>query len=609
MKTVSYIFCFGALFLSQFVVLGENHKDTVDLTILVLKGKNAELGPTNANPLYLGSTADRLRLQEGIYIKEGSGKMLSSVRINGATPAQTGISWNGLKLNNAFNGQIDLNLLPSNVMNFGMVNLGSAQFGANSMTGTLLIEQAKFDSQLIVDLNYGSFGVKNVNLYKKFNFNKSSHYLSGAAHQSVNNYKYIDYSVTQQEKRLPNAYAEIYNILYGNQFEIDQVLKLQSNFWYTNATRQLPPNTVGAVDSSYQKDESWRGQVELIYQKNKWILSQNNAVSIDNLRFVSPFASINSLYKSVQNSNDLKANYKINTTLQFFGIIRFENQQTQYFLGQHRSLQNYHTSGRVVYEKQKWLITAGLSRDKYSIGYEPINYQTSIQKKIKKWVLGYSFGSSFRPPTFNDLYWPTGGNEQLLPEEGITHRGQLGYILPIKNNHFIRFNLSAQAMHLQNQIVWLPNGSNAFWSPINIAETYHLSSNLKVYTDFVVRKSQHVISLNANYVEANAMGYFANNPQLIYTPKWTLNGNYVLGFGKNQWIINSQYQSKTFINTENTKALAGFNCVNTKYLRRIPSLKSTVYVGINNLSNRSYEVTEKRPMPGINYIIGLTIKL
>lgn len=609
MKTLGYIFCLAALFLLHCSVHGTVFKDTADLTLLVLKGKKTALDATNINRLYLGSAADRLRYQEGIYIKEGSGKMLSSLRVNGSTPAQTAVSWNGLKLNNAFNGQIDINLLPATIMNFGMVKLGSSQLGANSMTGTLLIEQAQFDSQWVVDLNYGSFGTKNINAYKSFNIKKSSHFLSGSAHQSLNDFKYTDYSTTKEQKPLPNAYAEIFNVLYGNQLHLTPQLALNSNFWYTNAFRQLPPSSTATLDSAYQKDESWRGQAELVYKLNKWTISQNNAISIDNLRFVSPLARINSFYKSLQSSNDLKAAFTYSPSLQLFGIISLENQQAQHFFSEHNSFQNYHSGARFVYERQDWVISGGVSKDKYSLGYKPFNYQTSVQKKVKRWVMGYSLGSSFRAPTFNELYWPTGGNEDLLPEHGITHRGKVGYVLPIKNNHFVRFNLSGQTMHFQNQIVWLPNSSNAFWSPINIAETYHLSSSLKITTDYSIHESKHQVSINANYTQANSVGFFSKAPQLIYTPSWSMNGMYDLSVGKNRFVATSQYQSKTFVSADNTTELGGFNILNFRYLRSLPKLKSTLYVGVNNITNRNYEITEKRPMPGINFITGITIKL
>jgi outer membrane cobalamin receptor len=77
--------------------------------------------------------------------------------------------------------------------------------------------------------------------------------------------------------------------------------------------------------------------------------------------------------------------------------------------------------------------------------------------------LKLSYGRAFRAPTFNDLYWPDGGNKDLKPEKG----GSLGTGLLFTDG---RFSSQVFFFHrkVKNLISWQPLGENGLWQPFNL---------------------------------------------------------------------------------------------------------------------------------------------
>lgn len=73
-----------------------------------------------------------------------------------------------------------------------------------------------------------------------------------------------------------------------------------------------------------------------------------------------------------------------------------------------------------------------------------------------------SLERAFRAPTFNDLYWPLGGNPDLVPEQGWAYEVRC-VASPLYN---LFSALSFFMRDVQDRIVWLP-ADNGLWEPQN----------------------------------------------------------------------------------------------------------------------------------------------
>jgi outer membrane cobalamin receptor len=91
--------------------------------------------------------------------------------------------------------------------------------------------------------------------------------------------------------------------------------------------------------------------------------------------------------------------------------------------------------------------------------------------------LKFNYGRAFRAPTFNDLYWPDGGNENLKPEKGESY--EAGVV-------FSRRKVSSQVFlfrrKVKNLISWQPLGENGLWQPFNLDRSN--SSGVEVELDY-----------------------------------------------------------------------------------------------------------------------------
>jgi outer membrane cobalamin receptor len=74
-------------------------------------------------------------------------------------------------------------------------------------------------------------------------------------------------------------------------------------------------------------------------------------------------------------------------------------------------------------------------------------------------------GRAFRAPTFNDLYWPLYGNEDLVPEEGTAFEA----VLEFEPSDRVGVKLSGFHRNTKNLIAWMPD-TLGLWRPTNVNE-------------------------------------------------------------------------------------------------------------------------------------------
>lgn len=84
------------------------------------------------------------------------------------------------------------------------------------------------------------------------------------------------------------------------------------------------------------------------------------------------------------------------------------------------------------------------------------------------WSLATSYGTAFKAPTFNDLYFPVtpfvgGGNPNLKPEEAVNREVNLRFNYGNIKGHWTHFD-----NRIKNLIQWADDGTGA-WFPANIA--------------------------------------------------------------------------------------------------------------------------------------------
>ena len=76
------------------------------------------------------------------------------------------------------------------------------------------------------------------------------------------------------------------------------------------------------------------------------------------------------------------------------------------------------------------------------------------------------YGRAFRPPTFNDLFWPGWGNAQLSPEKGTSY--EINFEHALKEKKMV-FTAGLFRWEVKDKIQWVPD-ANGNWQPQNVNE-------------------------------------------------------------------------------------------------------------------------------------------
>ena len=100
----------------------------------------------------------------------------------------------------------------------------------------------------------------------------------------------------------------------------------------------------------------------------------------------------------------------------------------------------------------------------------PSNFEKSFSPSLgliyhlrEDFSLKLNYGKAYRAPTFNDLYWPDGGNKDLKPERGRSYETGLSF-----NSKKISGQTSLYYRKVRNLISWQPLGENGLWQPFNL---------------------------------------------------------------------------------------------------------------------------------------------
>jgi outer membrane cobalamin receptor len=113
---------------------------------------------------------------------------------------------------------------------------------------------------------------------------------------------------------------------------------------------------------------------------------------------------------------------------------------------------------------KRWTFQLGLRLDDHSLYPSEVSpnlgliYHLNPNHSIK-----FSWGKAYKAPTFNDLFWPTGGNPNLKPEKGNAFEASFN-----SSTDRISAQISLFYKRVKNLIVWLPLGKNGQWQPFNV---------------------------------------------------------------------------------------------------------------------------------------------
>lgn len=262
---------------------------------------------------------------------------------------------------------------------------------------------------------------------------------------------------------------------------------------------------------------------------------------------------------------------------------------------------------------------AGMDTDKSLTNLTPALFVNIYPFKGTFFSLRAYVKKSFRMPTFNDLYYTDHGNANLVPESALQY--DVGFAL---NKHFEHGFVRHAEMHfdayyntVHDKIVAYPKGQQFRWTMLNLGKVHIKGLDVEAEADCSVGCGV-TATIRAQYTYQDARDVTDPNDsyykhQIPYIP-WH-SGSAILGLNYKNWDLNYSfiYAGERYDEQENIV----YNHMepwytsdlSLRYQFLLRQTKCIVQANVNNVLDQDYEVIVNYPMPGRNYALTLSVEI
>jgi len=566
-------------------------------------------GENGNNVFSLGTLLSRLT---PAFIKQYGSGGLSSPSLRGTGAAHTALIWKGINLQSSMNGQQDLSLVPAFLFDHFLVQEGSsnAAWGSGAIGGSIFLENKRPSaSKVRLGTSIGSYGFSQQ--YGDFAYGKGKVMMRTKVFTSraVNNFKYVDVSLPQQPvHHQQNAANKSYGLMQDISLQSVKYSSFDASLWYQEASRHIPPILTVPFSVAHQLDKSIRANARYAYEKGKTRLKVNLAFLDEFIHFQDSMLLQNAENRSrsyiaeLGFSRELHPNHHAE-----LGVIYTLSEAKADGYGAHKRYQYRpaaFASIRSQFFKGKTLTLLSLRQE--LLNGEIIQPQPSLSAshKLASFVnFRGQLASTFRIPTLNDLYWSPGGNPDLKPEQGASAEGGLDLNFDFLNERLLlTIQPGAFYNRVNNWIQWSPAAN--YWSPANLQSVESRGAELKTEIDFKLKNSSSIsFFVHAQYVNSQ----IAKNDylpeleghQLIYVPSKTASSGLNFNVKSFCFSLLHNYVSQRFVTTDNSEFLPSYHLfhLNASYAIEFGNMSCHLFSQINNLTNQTYHVVLRRPMP------------
>ena len=605
------------------------------------------------------SVADALRYFSGIQLKDYGGVGgIKTVNIRSMGTHHLGISYDGIQLGNAQNGQIDLGQFSlDNVEEITLYNgQKSAIFQPASdfgHAGAIYIRTKEPENtHLKFKTQYGSSDMFRFStLWEQKLSETLSSSVSAGFLTASGKYKF------RYERRYPNGEtawdttavrqngdihaerieANLFGRLYQGSWQVKGYLynsargipgAIVNNVW-RRGERQQDLNTFvqAAFDKNIGDGFSTRWLAKYAYYNTHYVNKDTTQLPVDN-RYKQQ-----EIYLSTANVLELLPNWSASLSYDFKWNKLNADTYNFAFPTRISNLVSLATAIDYKHLKAQGSILATFINDKTHrrgefAGMDSNNSLTKFTPAL--FVNIYPFRGtffslrayvkkSFRMPTFNDLYYTDMGNANLVPESALQY--DAGFAL---NKHFEHGIVRHAEMHfdayyntVHDKIVAYPKGQQFRWTMLNLGKVHIKGIDVEAEADFQIGKDL-VATTRAQYTYQDARD--VTNPsdsyykhQIPYIP-WH-SGSAIIGLSYKNWDMNYSfiYAGERYDEQENilynhmepwyTSDLS------LRYQFIVHSSKFIVQADVNNVLDQDYEVIVNYPMPGRNYALTLSVEI
>ncbi|MNQ25468.1 vitamin B12/cobalamin outer membrane transporter [compost metagenome] len=553
---------------------------------------------------------DLLNFNSVIYFKEYGRGMLSTVSFRGTTASQTAVIWNGININSQMNGSTDFNTIPGSDYNSISVKAGggSVIYGSGAIGGTVHLNNDlafynRFDNSLKLD--YGSFNTIGVNYKMNVSDDKWATQIGFSKNSSTNDYEYPNnYNWKGEQRWNQNGQYDVMsmNANFGYKLNKNNSLKLYSQT--SNTDRNTSLISESETKSKYINSFS-RNLIEYNGDFKQFTTNFKTAYVYENYQY---FADIDRDYYSYGKTESLitklDLGYQLFKSTLINGVMDY-NRTNGYGTSFGSHVREISSASLLVKQQisKKWQNEFGV-RKEFTDNYKPpVLFSLGSSYSFSEWYdLKFNFSRNFRIPTYNDLYWEEGGNQNLKPES--SYQAEIGNVFSFKK---ITLSQTFYYIKIKDLLRWIP-GNNGIWAPQNTD---------KVYTYGAETLFSWKTNIGKNYLSADATYAYTvsrneeTNKQLFFVPFNKVTGSLAYSYARLSANYQFLYNGFVYTRSDNdpNEIIDDYTVSNLGIdydFKFFDSFK--LGFQILNVFNEEYQSLEDRPMPGRNFNMYLTLK-
>ena len=604
------------------------------------------------------SVADALRYFSGLQLKDYGGVGgIKTVNIRSMGTNHLGISYDGIELGNAQNGQIDLGQFSlDNVEEITLFNgqksallQPASDFGhAGSVyirTRAPRFQEGK-NYNLQLKAKYGSSDLFRFSaLWEQRLSRQVSSSLSAEVLTASGKYKFryrrkkqdgtvaYDTTAIRQNGDIWSVRAEgnLHGMMddgfwkfkvYTYHSERGIPGAIVNNVW-RRGERQWDHNTFlqGRFQKSIGERFTTQAVAKYAYYNTRYVNRDTTLLMVDNTyKQQELYFSTSNVYQilpewSASLSYDFRWNKLDADMRQFVYPERYSNYLS---LATAVNLNWLKAQGSILMTTVKDHIQRGLSQPS-KVAYTPAFFLNVYPFASRELSLRLYAKKSFRMPTFNDLYYTDMGNALLSPETALQYNAGLSYDHEWNSGLVRFFHIQADAYYnsVHDKIVAYPKGQQFRWTMLNLGKVHIKGVDVETELTLVPVRGLLVTGrLQYTYQQARDVtdpqdAYYEH--QIPYIP-WH-SGSAILNIQYYGWDLNYSfiYAGERYNQQENIK----YNYMQPWYTSDLslayqwPMMKTRwrLMLEVNNLFSQDYDVILNYPMPKRNYGITLDVKI
>ncbi len=584
-----------------------------------------------------GDIANAIELSEiistapGVFIKNYGGLGgLKTVSIRGTSSAQTLITLNGMPINSMQNGGFDLSELPLGIIDkIEVVRGGQSAIAGSNAIGGIVNLSTNIDKiqKISASATYTSFDEKQ--LSANYNFNISNLHFStfAGATQSPGDYPF-EFEQFGESKtiRRKNASFSDYFFSVANQFNGNSI-DFKSNLIAKTSKRGVPgavlQGRIEAERATLKEDkiiatasiDKTTGsnstlKFDALYKLARIDFSDVDLPAINsystNNKFNSDDIILLSSYRIFNENGSLSATVGV-----AYSILRGDMLDPNVNGKVDRLNPNIAISYENIFPIQSDLLsfTSSVRADFFndnSPAISPmlgVNYRISGADMLCRSQISYNF----RMPNFNEMYYLNYGTSDLKPERSTN----LSLGLSKSMFGLLNFDISTFYIETKEQIVSVPK-SPISWSAENIDKTRQYGVELSLIAEL---KQININKLGFNWTLMNAINRTKNglyyNKHLPFVPLEIMNGMIEIDLCYAICSLDCEYSSFRYIYPSNDKTflLPEYFLLNAgiSVPVKFANVESRVRFDVKNIFNESYWVINNYPMPGRQFLLGISV--